>query len=210
MSKTKKMNAFQVRLLDAMGAMLPGEWETKKPPDCKIIRRYPWGYAGVGLMMNSKWYPKSYIKLIYGLKYDALEPTFRKLDEARGLPYFDSFYVHRLAADRCLVEGRGNLSSVDCENADIEKLSDELLGGGSVERLMEIIERFSDLRELRRTLEEEGRRGALDSYKGGAIMIAIDIALDDLDHLRAYRETHTRPLNFVVDDQDLEMLGIEL
>lgn len=158
--------------------------------------------------MTYKHLPATSVFLEYGVAHDRLEATLRALKKAAGFDRPATYQVSQTTENRPLRRWRGSVAVRDHRRADAGGIVRRLLGRRGPDRLGELFERFGDLHEIRDSLEH--RDGALLTFGAVDNIVAIDLALDDLEHLRRYRET-CRPRHFrrMVDDA-LEALDVTL
>ncbi len=204
----RKTDQFLSEMLDALAKVLPGQWQRVAGPAWRMLRAEDWGYSGVGPLMSFKHLPATQLFLSYGIKHTALESTLNQFDLAAGYPILEAYQFDQTTQNYPLEPGRKSILIRDYNQVDFDAAIQTLLGQQGLERLFGLFARFSDLREIRRALEDKD--GTLLTYGLPKRMVAIDLALDDLDHLRRFRE-NCKPRHFAgMIDKALTVLGVTL
>lgn len=175
MAKARKTDQFLGNLLDALHAKLPGDWELEKGPSWRLVRRNDWGYDGIRPETNFKYLPAMSVQLMYGVKHEVLHSLLKKLGCAWD--DLDTFQFYKCMPEVSMISDYNTVNFTD--------LVDELLGGEKASRLLVSLNTFFDLRNIRDAME--GPNPAFEPNV--ANMVAIDVALDDLVHLRAYHDS---------------------
>ncbi|MCD6050560.1 MAG: hypothetical protein K0Q55_1963 [Verrucomicrobia bacterium] len=208
MPKERKTDQYRRQLCDCLRPYLPGEWELEGAPDWRFLQRHDWGYVGVGPSMSFKHLPSTSVFLTFGVKHHILEPTLRHLDEAAGHKPLETYQVSQTTENYALSSGWRSVLVDDYNQPPYVDLFQPLIGGEGGRHLLGLFDRFSSLHEIRESLEK--RDGALMITGAPNTIIAIDLALDDLAHLKNYRDTCT-PRHFAhMIDRSLAVLDVAL
>jgi hypothetical protein len=187
-AKTSNTDRFLASLMDGLESCLPGEgWSAQGSPYWRFVRRAPWGCMGVGPAMSYKHLPVTRVYLNYGVTHDVLDATLRRLTEAAGYEYLDTFHVHQDTQNRPLDPGVSSVGVDDYQRADSSAIMRQLLPPAAGSELESWFDRFSDLREIRRTLEQ--RDAAISGMGITDMMVAIDVVLGDMGHLLRFKQT---------------------
>jgi hypothetical protein len=209
MAKARKTDSFLAGLMDGLRPRLPnGNWISAGFPQWRFISRTSWGYVGVGPSMSYKYLPTTNVHLTYGLKHEILDSTLRRLTEAAGFEHHDWYQVSQDTQNYSLVTGRRSIVVEDYNTADSAAIMLDLLPDNAVANLVAWFERFSDLRQIRRSLEEHDK--AMSSLGAPDLMVAIDLALDEVQHLRHYKDVCLPRYFSERIDEALAVLGVEL
>jgi hypothetical protein len=204
--KRSKTDLFLGRLQDALAAELPGEWERRPAPEHTLLRRFDWGHGSVGPSMTYRHLPACRVFLTYGVYHGCLRPLMEKLAASQAQPFVDFCHAYHDTQNRPLSGGERSCLVDDYLAADPGPIVRSLLGSG-VEELLALFERMSDLREVRGALDRADRTFfALGSER---VVVAIDVVLSDLEHLRQYRASRAPiPGQRLVDDA-MRAFGME-
>jgi hypothetical protein len=184
MKRVGKTGKFRRAVAEAFLERLPGHWETQGPPDSpRLLLLYPWGAAGLRPKMTFKGLPGTRVSFAYGLSFNELSPLLARLDESSGFGPVDFFDVHQDSFNRPLPGKERGSEVADYNACDFGAIYDDLLSGAEGE-LLGFFSHFSDLREVRRSLEDDD--GSFLSYGSAGVITAIDCLLDDVEHLRRF------------------------
>ena len=178
MARKRKTDVFLGNLLDSLYTKLPENWEVEKGPNWQLLRRHDWGYVGIKPVMSFKHLPATHVQILYGVKHDSLHYLLKELGDAWD--DIDTFQFYTCMPESALVS--------DYNVVDFGALADELLREDELNRLLTLLDNFADLRNIRSTIE--GPEPALDPNESG--MVAIDVVLDDLEHLRRHHDSLSR------------------
>jgi hypothetical protein len=190
MKRVGKTGKFRQALAEAFLERLPGRWEIQGTPhQPRLVILYPWGTAGLQPKMTAKGYPSTLVSFSYGISFTGLSPLLAKLCEASGFKPADFFDVYQDTVNRPLPGKERRSHVANYSGCDFGRVYDDLLGGAEGE-LLGFFTRFGDLREVRRSLEDED--GSFMDFGSAGVITAIDYLLDDVEHLRRF---HARRRN---------------
>ena len=190
MKRVGKTGKFLRAAAESFLERLPGDWEIQGTPHHpRLVILYPWGAAGLQPKMTSKGLPSTSVSFSYGISFTGLSPLLAKLAEASGFKPVDFFDVHQDTITRPLPGKERRSQVANYNSCDFGRVYDDLLGGAEDE-LLGFFTRFSDLHEVRRSLEDED--GSFLDYGSAGVITAMDYILDDVEHLRRF---HSRRRN---------------
>lgn len=159
--------------------------------------------------MTYKHLPTTQVFLRYGVSHTVLDPILQTLTEASGFDFLDTYQVSQDTQNHPLNADEGTIRVSDYNELPAPDFLAPLLSDGGLLRLERLFDRFSDLREIRSDLEDSN--GILMKLGRDQVIVAIDFALDDIEHLRRYRESLLAPNRSVgIVDEAVDVLGIDL
>lgn len=208
MARVRKTDRFLGQLLDSLRSYLPGEWILEQHPNWRLRQRQDWGHIGIGPSMTYKYLPNTSVFLTFGVSHDILVPTLRQLKEAAGFEYRDGYQVMQTTENYPPRPEHWVVRVDDYNEVAVPQAVDQLMGGGRAKRLLDLLQRFKRLESIRDAIETND--GTILSYGVAEVVVAIDLVLNDLKHLKIYRDT-CKPPQFQRQVEDaLQTLGITL
>lgn len=184
MKRVGKIGKFRRAVAEDFLKRLPGHWDVQGPPQSpRLLLLYPWGAAGLQPKLTSKGWPATRVSFSYGLSFNELSPLLARLHASWGFGPADFFDVYQDSFNRPLPKKRRESAVADYNACDFGAVYDDLLSGAEGE-LLKFFSRFSDLREVRRSLEEDD--GSFLAYGSAGVITAIDCLLADVEHLRRF------------------------
>ena len=199
---------FKRCVVDVFARRLGPAWVEAGPANgLRLERSFPWGHGGVSLGMTYRGLPSTNVHLVYGLRVASLSPLLDRLLRADGYEPNGFFDVWQDSVNRPL-RGKARTSSVqDYNHEDVEHVFDDLLAGAEDE-LIGFFARYGDLFELRKSFEEDDH--TFFAIGRDSIIVAIDFALGDVEHLARYRAAALPPWRQKALDRDIAALGLSL
>ncbi len=206
--KICKVKSFLLNLTDALQEYLPNDWKQEGLPNPRMIKPFYWGSGELCIQTAVGGFPSCNLYLGYGVLHDILTPVFDNFDLANGFKPIRS--VNQFWTDTRNNRLNSDINTVFVEDYNCCNYDDAVskLMENSYDNLIAFFERFSNLYEIRKSIEK--RENSFFSLNRATAIIAIDYALSDFDHLFWFRYEDAN--NFEIDclERLAKVLEIEI